>query len=234
MQAENIGGEISYWFVSSDISAKSDANGLIGTPIDFDDMLNVDDKIGAFEFKGWLRLGKRHQFSIGLIPLKFDGEVKLDQEIIFDGNRFRIGEEIDAEFKINWISTFYQFDLIHNDYGILGLRLGAEFLDVDAEIYSSLIDATANASAISPAVGIYVEFYLTGVVAVEAKLDGFLIDVGDVDVNVFDGKAAIRWDINENCAISGGLHLLKLDVEVDNDSAEATLVGPVISGRLSF
>lgn len=232
---EVVGGEFSFWLIStSDIQLKSDLGAEIGTLVDLEKALGVDETIGAFEFTGWIRLLKRHRLIFGFVPFRFDGEATISDSITFSGATFSISETVTTDFEINWFNVFYEFDLIYNDFGILGLRVGAEVFDVNASLTSSLISVDASADAAAPAVGVYGEFYITPTLAFEGKLDGFVIDIGDVDLTIFDAKAGLRYDFSENIGLYGGIHWLSIDITVDEDSADVDAFGPFISGSVRF
>ena len=117
---EVVGAEISFWLIStSDINVRSDLGGVIGTNVDFENVLGVDDTIGAFEFTGWIRFLKRNRLIFGFVPFRFDGEATISESFTFSGVTFDISETIATDFEINWFNIFYEFDLIYNEYGIL-------------------------------------------------------------------------------------------------------------------
>ncbi len=232
--AETIGGEVSYWFVSTDVEVRSNREEIVGTDIDFNDVLDVDGSIGTPEFNGWFRFGDHHRITFGYIPLRLDGEAEIDQDITFKGTVFHIDEFIETSFDVNWFNLFYEWDIINSDYGILGIRGGAEIFSVEADLISDFASADADAGAISPAVGAFAEFYITGSLAVEAKLDAFILNIGDVDFLLFDGKGGLRWDVTPNVGLGAGLHVLRMELEVDEDRAEVTLVGPYVKGTIRF
>ena len=232
--SEVIGAEFSFWYLSSDMQIKSSLGDLIGTDINFGDVLGVDESIGVVEFNAWLRLLKRHRINVGFVPFRFDGEAQIEQSFDFSGVTFNIEETITTDFDINWFNVFYEFDIIYNDYGILGLRIGGEFLDVDARLESSFVTVEAEASVAAPAVGVYAELYVTGDLALEGRLDGFILDISDIDVTVFDFRANLRYDINDFVSVAGGFHSLSFDLTVDEEEADVSLYGPFISGSVRF
>lgn len=234
LNAETVGARLSYWFVQADIKAQSQNGNIKSKKVDFDNVLDTDDSIGTLDLEAWFRLSQRSRITLEYIPLTFDGDQILSQEVTFDGQLFNIGELIDSEFQLNWFNAFFEFDLINNEYGMLGLRVGGEFLSTTAQVQSDLITAEEDFFVVSPAVGAIGEFYLTPSLGIEIKLDGFKMHVGDYDVLVLDGRGMLKYDLTQNFSLGGGLHFVNLELDVDKDRADVSLIGVFFSGTVQI
>jgi hypothetical protein len=135
-----IEGGAGFWNPTAEMSIQSESLGILGTEIDFKRDLGLQDhRLSALQ--AVLKGGRKHKFRFQYIPLHYEQATTLVREIIFNGQRYRIGLPVESSLNgmhaagygmtlaRNW--GFAGFTSVNLDMGELNARC-AEFVRLDA------------------------------------------------------------------------------------------------------
>ncbi len=109
---------------------------LLGTPIDGEDELGLDEENFIFRGEASYRFGKRHKIHIGFFDLSRDSNVVIDKTLIIDDEVFPISDVVDTKFDLKFYKVGYSYAFFQsNRLEIAGL-IGVHVIDFDFEIRS--------------------------------------------------------------------------------------------------
>lgn len=199
------------WLASIDAQVKK---GTPGTEIDVKDVLGVEDR-DVNEFRAVLRLGGRQKLRGSYASLDYDGDVILDQAFIFDGTFFRRDDRTVTSLKGALWTAEFEFDVLQNSAGHLGLLLGVKYLDVDSVIVQPEVGRreTGTQRAPVPVLGATGRLY-AGRISLSAEISGLTIGQRGT---LYDVEGQARFHITDRLAIGGGYRLLSVRGEDGDD-----------------
>jgi len=162
------------WFPTTDMTINSEALGIPGSDIDFKRDLGLQDQHFG-EIHVVLRPFKKHKFRFQLIPIKFEQESTLERDVIFQGQRYRVGVPVNSSLDWKAYRFSYEYDFLYHNRWFAGFILDAKYTDVFAELNSPLDRESIHARAPIPTVGGIVRGYIVPNISITGELTGFKI-----------------------------------------------------------
>jgi hypothetical protein len=170
----HIEAAIGFWNPSAVMTISSEALGIVGSDIDFKKDLGLTDQRFA-EFHLVLRPGKRHKFRFELVPITFEQESVLTRDIIFQGQRYRVGIPVNSQLNWKAYRFGYEFDFISRNRGFLGFVLDAKYTDVYAALQSPINNESLHAKAPIPTIGGIGRVYVVPNISLTGEFTTFTI-----------------------------------------------------------
>jgi hypothetical protein len=225
----HIEGGFDLWFPSADILLSSESLGIPGTTIDFKNDLGLtDQKFVALRLQ--LRPSKRNKFRFQLVPISFDQTTTVSRDVIFNGQRFRIGTNVTSSLDWKAYRFGYEFDFISQDRGFVGFIVEAKYTDVTATLTASSTSEFDRAQAPIPALGGIGRFYIVPNISITADITGFKLPnnlVKDATGHYVDVDIYGTMNFTANVGVQAGYRSLDLGYAFKStDSGTFTLKGP--------
>ncbi len=107
--ALEIGARGYYWFPSLDGTVKVDEAGIIGTKIDFDKDLGIDDEDFP-SVEAFVGLGNHH-LSLAYTEIDYLGRKKLTSQIDFSGKTYAVATQVNSSIEYRMIDLHFSFTL---------------------------------------------------------------------------------------------------------------------------
>src|SRR4029077_19857896 len=112
----HIEGSVGVWFPIADMQISSDQFGISGSTIDLKRDLGLTDQKFP-DLALVLRPAKKHKFRLAYIPIKYEQEGTLTTDIVFNGQRYRVGFPVNSSLDWKAIRYSYEYDFISRDRG---------------------------------------------------------------------------------------------------------------------
>lgn len=167
-----IEGAAGFWFPSAQIVVASESLGIRGTAIDLkQDLALQDARFPSLQLA--LRPTRHSKFKLQYIPIAYDATGTLARDIVFNGQRYRIGLPVNA--SINWKAYRfgYEYDVVVLNRGFVGAVLDIKYTDMNVRLRSPVLDEFVEAKAPIPSVGGIGRFYVVPNISVTAEMTGF-------------------------------------------------------------
>jgi hypothetical protein len=218
-----IEGAAGFWRPAAEMSVASEQFGIVGTLIDFKRDLGLSDQMFR-ELHATLKAGRKHKFRFQFIPLDYEQSARIQRDIVFNGQRYRIGLDVESEFNWNAYRFGYEYDFLVKDWGFAGFIAEAKYTDVRAELRTSTIREWAQVSAPVPAVGGIVRYYFIPNVSITGEFSGITIPEisQSYDGHYFD--LDIYGTVNFNRYIGGQFGYRSFDVGLLLDDDRGSFV----------
>jgi hypothetical protein len=160
-----------FWSPSADMSISSEAFNIVGTRIDFRTDLGLKDQRFG-ELHAVLRPARKHKFRFQYIPIRYEQTSTLTRDIVFNGQRYRVGLPVNSLLEWKAYRFGYEYDAFYRDRGFIGLILDVKYTDVNASLASPLVSEFAHARAPIPAIGGIGRFYVVPNISITGELTG--------------------------------------------------------------
>jgi hypothetical protein len=171
-ESYHVEGAFGLWFPSSDMTINSSALGIPGNDINFKTDLGLEDS-SFNEFRFVLRPFKKHKLRAQLIPIHFEQSSTLKRDIIFEGQRYRVGVPVTSTLDWKAFRFIYEYDFLYRDRWFAGFLFDAKYTDLSAELQSPIDTESVHARAPIPTIGGIVRGYVVPNISITGELTGF-------------------------------------------------------------
>ncbi|HSG98031.1 MAG TPA: hypothetical protein VLA11_08555 [Woeseiaceae bacterium] len=221
--------------------------GNIGTRLDFEDDLNLDDNKDTFDAALRWRFKERHFLELEYFRLDRRGFRRLDGEIRFGEDVFPIGADIRSSFTTEVTRLGYSYRIVRNrDWGLAvgaGLhvtRLRAALTEVAFDNIDVPIGVTeiAKVTAPLPVIGFGGARRLGTKWALLARAQVFAVEIDDIDGTITHGALYFEHDTFDRFGFGFGYDWFVVDVKTEEDlwrgRAKVRFDGPMLFLKGSF
>ncbi len=241
-ESYHIEGSVGIWFPSSDITVASAGSGaltgLVGTSINAQTDLGMPSSDQLPEFQITLRPVRNHKLRMQLIPISPSGSAVVTRDIVFNGQRYRVGTPVNSTLDWKAWRFDYEYDFISNNRSYAGLIAEMKYTDARVDLAAPQLGLAefAQARAPIPALGGIVRYYVMPNVAVTGEFTGFKIPTidGKYGGHYFDVDVYGTLNFTNNVGIQGGFRALDLGYLIKDDTGSFTLLGPYIAAVLRY
>jgi len=213
-------------------SAAVGVGGVIGTAINFEDLLNIEQYQTTFRVGGFWRIGESRRHAIGLnyFAINREGTNLLEEEIEFQGITYRADGTLESSFKTQTLSLAYRYSFVNTGRTEAGFAAGLSTYKFDIalageievtqpgrQVYESA-SAGEDILAPLPTIGMFINYGITKRFIVRLHAGFLNLDVADYTGRVVDSGFALEYYFIHNLGIGLGASRTDIDVSYDGDS----------------
>ena len=224
------------WFPTADMVVSSEQLGIAGSKIDFKKTLGLtDQRFTALQIQ--LRPARSHKFRLNYIPVNYTQTTTLNQDIVFNGIRYRLGLPVNSTLDWKTYQITYEYDFVVKNWGFVGFDLEAKYTDVQVSLASPLASEFAHARGPVPAIGGIVRYYVVPNISITGELSGFKIpDSIDSRYNAHYVDLDIYGTLNftNNIGVKGGYRSRDVGYLIKSDTGQFTMKGIYFGAVLRY
>lgn len=231
--AFEIGARGYYWFPSLDGTVKVDEANIIGTTIDFNNDLGIEDEDypSGEVFVGF----GRHHLSLAYTDIDYSGRKTLTRTIVFKGETYAISSLVISSIEYQMIDFHYQYDFLDLENVLAGFSLGGVFqvkyLDGEVSLKTTGLDEKEDFTIPIPMVGLNLHIGIISDI-LEARLRGTAMTYSGN--NIYEVMADISWTPFPFVDIHGGYKTFVIDIDEDDVIFDYDMSGPYAALTISF
>jgi hypothetical protein len=224
------------WSPSISATVRSEGLGIPGNNIDIKrDLGVVDKRMSALDLV--LRPSPRHKFRVQYLPIKYQAASTLNQDIVFNGIRYRIGLPVNSSFDWKTYSFGYEFDFVQKNWGFVGFILEAKYTDVQVALASPVESQFARARGPIPALGGIGRVYVVPNISITGEFSAFklpdTID-GRYNAHYYDLNLYGTVNFTNNIGVKGGYRSRDVAYLIKEDSGSFVLKGIFVGAVVRY
>jgi len=223
----HIEGGADFWFPGADMIVSSEQLGIIGSRIDFKrDLGMTDQRVPALQVQ--LRPARSHKLFLQYIPINYTQSTTLNQDIVFNGIRYRLGLPVNSTLDWKTYQFGYEYDFVVKNWGFVGFDLEAKYTDVQVQLASPIATEFARARGPIPAIGGIARVYVVPNISITGQVSAFKIpDSIDSRYNAHYIDLDIYGTLNftNNIGVKGGYRRRDVGYLIKSDTGAFTLGG---------
>ena len=234
--AFEIGAQGYYWFPSLDGNVKVDKAGIIGSTIDFEKDLGIEDE--NYPSVEVLLGSGRHHLSLAYTSIHYSGYNTPSRPITFNGQTYNTTDTIDSSIEYRTFDLHYQYDFLNLENVLAGFSLGAvlQVKHLDGEVglkttTGNVIDEKEDFTLPIPMIGLNLHMGMLADI-LEARLRGTAI--GYAGNTIYELMADISWTPLPFLDIHGGYKTFVIDINEDDVIFDHDMSGPFVALTVSF
>ena len=208
-----------------DTSLQVRADEGVGTLVDLEDLLGMDENQAVFRADTFYRFAKRHRLNLSYYDIGRDGSKTTSQDITIGNVTFPAGSGVKSELDTLIVKLSYQYDFVADERTAIGASLGLHAMKVDSEFktQSGSIKETFNATAPLPVIGLHGEYALSPTWKLAASAEVFQVELGDFGGFLADNRLSIENNLFRNVGWGLGFNGFTLDAHMDDSSLTGDL-----------
>jgi hypothetical protein len=217
-----------WWFPTAAMAISSQSLGIIGSTIDFKRDLGLTDQ--RFPEVHLELRGDRHKLRFQFIPIKYEQTGTLTREIVFNGQRYRIGVPVISTLDWKAYRIGYEYDFIRTNRMFAGFILDFKQTDVTATVATVTpgLAEFARARAPIPAIGGVVRGYVVPNISITGEVTGFKLPenlIENTSGHYFDVDIYGTVNFTNYIGVQLGYRSFDVGYLVDTDTGSFTLKG---------
>lgn len=217
-----------FWFPAAEMSVASQSLGIRGSTIDFKKDLGLTDRrFGAVRLEA---RGGRSKLRFQYIPITYEQTGTLPRDIVFNGQRYRIGVPVTSMLEWKAYRLAYEYDYIKVDRGFAGFIFELKHTDVTATLQSPLNPTPefTRAKVPLPALGLNFRVYPVPNISITGEVTGIKVPehlIKDTTGHYVEVDVYGTVNFTNNVGVQLGYRSLDVGYLVDTDSASFVVKG---------
>jgi len=226
---------------------RDSSTGIVGTVIDFESTLGMDDKDQLPLLLGYYRVAKKHRINFHYFRLDRNGNSINEQAIRFGDITFPANLPLSSFFNVDVYSLAYSYSLIHDEKKELAFNVGLQFQDIEIGISGNLgpglISEETAVFAPLPTFGGTFDYAITDKWIFTSLIGIFAIELDLGDDTEFSGEilqfnTGVAYKAFKNVGFALQYNYFRVDVDVNDPDWLGALKyeyrGPVLSVSVFF
>lgn len=217
--AVNVGGFVS----DRDTTIRLDSSGgLLGTELDFEDDLGLDEDQDVARIDGFWRYGKRSRIDFSFYELDRSSTGFATFNFRFGDQVFTVGTPLRTELDFQIIKAAYTYSFVRNTKVDVGITAGLHVMDFNASITALNTGDfdEGDSTAPLPVIGARVAYQIMPKLIFSASTEWFGIEVDDYEGRFLDTKITIEHNTFKNVGFGVGFNSSNFDIESEDSDAE--------------
>jgi len=231
--AFEIGARGYYWFPTLDGTVKVDEASIIGTTIDFDEDLGIEDE-NYPSVEVFVGGGNHHLYFIHT-EIDYSGRKMLTKEIKFGGKTYPVSALVTSSIQYKMMDLLYQYDFLNLENVLGGFSLGGVFqvkyLDGKVGLKTTGIDEEEDFTIPIPMIGLNLHLGILAQI-LQVRLRGTAISYSES--TIYELMGDISWTPFPLVDIHGGYRTFVIDIDEDDLTFDYDMSGPYVALTLSF
>jgi hypothetical protein len=218
-----IGG---YKAVNIDSQIQVNARGLgVGTIIDFEDLLNVENTISTARLDGHLRFGRAHRLEWTWFTEDRSGLVQLNNDVVVGDVVFPLSYQVQTLWDYRVVKLGYAWSFINTERyefyvgGGLNVRRVSLAMRGESAVAGSadtrVFDETGDLPL--PTVAVGMRYSITERLDLKLRSESFALEIGDSSGRWQDSYALVDYRIGDRFGVGGGINLSNISLKTDVD-----------------
>ena len=220
----------------SEVQISNDRFG-IGTKVNLEDDLGLDDSGTSLRVEGHYRFSAKHRLMYSVFDMSRDATTVLDRTLIIDDKIYLKGSTVTSDFSAQFFRLLYGYSFYQTDKIDIAFSAGVVGLKIDSTVESSISGTEKNDEFLPlPVFGFRSNYVLSPNFLFKAGIDYFEISESDVEAQVIDWNLAIEYTLWKKTGIGlayGSFSVEGEDIE-DNDSADFDVEGVFVYAKFGF
>jgi hypothetical protein len=215
----------------------------IGTVIDLEDNLNVENSISVVRLDGYFRFNRAHRFEWTYFDQNRTGSATLvDEDIQIGDTIFPVNFRIDSEWDFEVLKASYAYSFVNTAKYEFYLGAGLNIRDVSVGFRGegTLLGASDvrifedGGTLPLPTFTAGMQYNLTDKLNIRFRAESFFIQVNDASGRWQDSYLIADYRIGDQFGIGGGLNFFNISLEADLDDDHTAEMESNYTGLLFY
>jgi len=200
-----------------DSSAQVDTSTSVGTTLDLEDFLGLDDHNVVGRLDGFYAFSPRHRIDVSVYDIDREGQRAIDEDIQVGSVVIPAGE-VDTRLQTLIVKAAYRYNFVADTRTAIGASIGLHTMGIDLAVKSTDFDVSEEfrVTAPLPVIGLHGEYALSEHWKLLGSTELFQIDLGYAQGFLADNRIAIEHDLFDHFGWGLAYNGFQLDAKVED------------------
>jgi hypothetical protein len=207
-----------------DTTLRVDSGGLVGTVLDLEDTLGVDDSSAVARLDTYYSFSRRHRVDLTYYDLTRKGTRTTQDDINFGDITIPAGSGVETGFDTWILKLAYRYNFVADVRTVIGASFGFHMmgLDIDMKTTNGSLSESFHQPLPLPVVGLHGQYALSDKWRLLASIEILRVNLDPFEGYMSDQRLALEHDTWEYFGWGIGTNSFTLDAEAEgNDSLTA-------------
>jgi len=212
------------FLVNFKTQAGASFGGFLGTQIDLENDLGVDNSSSTARLDGFWRYKPKHALEFSWFALSRTGSSVLTDSIEFEDVTFEVDAAVDSRFETDWFGLGYRYSMLKTERGEAGIGIGLSTygfnlalageatVDDGSGPETKAVNLEEGIVAPVPVFGIFLGYGITPRLYFQGKVALFKASISDWDVRLLDTRLTLDYFFSRHVGVGFGLNGTDIDV----------------------
>jgi hypothetical protein len=198
--------------------------GVIGSFLRLEEVLNLDSDQTVARFDGFYRFAPKHALEFGFLSINRTGFGELEKDIDYLGLRFT--GDFESEFDMDLYRVVYKYSFANNGRINAGFSAGLSVFEFSMALQgeAEIIDpvdpdfglrfererADRSVSAPVPAFGMFIDYAIKPRLILQMSAEFFDLEIAEINGRYIDTQVVLDYYFSEHVGVGGGLNTTDL------------------------
>lgn len=218
--------ELGGYFPSVDSSIQVSSDNTVGTDVDFEKDLHLDDHQTLPSFAAGARIGRNWRVTAEYYSLDRKRTANISRNIVFDEVTYPVNGEVSSKFNADIYRFTAGWSFLHKDNYELGVALGFHGTEFEAKLEGN---GTVNGVpgqfesrrrkvfAPLPTIGMYGTVQIVPHLELGGNFDWLSLKLGAYDGRLLNTEAKLTYRVMDHVGLGVGYRYVTYRVGVDKD-----------------
>jgi hypothetical protein len=212
----SIGGALFANFDTT-LQVNSESTGL-GTVLNLEDLLALDDSSGAARIDGHYAFNQRHRVDFSYYDIKRNGSRQINDDIQIGGITIP-ASVVDTDLNTQVLKLAYRYNFVTDERTVIGASIGLHTLAMQAKFKSAQFNVAEDfkMAAPLPVLGLHAAYALDHKWTLAGDVELLQIDIGSYAGFISDTRLTLEHDTFENFGWGFGFNGFQLNGKAEGN-----------------
>ena len=209
------GGAAAY----DDFTAKVSVSGnIVGTSLDFEDFLAIDDSTTIARFDAHYSFNRRHRVDASYYDIRRSGSRTISEDIVFGDVTIPAGT-VQSFFDTQIFKLAYRYNFVADTRTVIGASFGAHLMGIDIGVSNEefAVEEDFKVAAPLPLLGLHGAYALSDTWSLNASYEFLKFDIEAYRGFIGDLRLTVEHDTFEHFGWGIGFNGFKVDGHIEGD-----------------
>jgi len=207
----------------SDTNIRVDGKGGLGlgTEIDFENDLNLDEELTTYRIDAQWRFFDRHRLNFSYYDLTRDATTLLGRDITINGKTFFLGTTIASEWEHKVYAAFYTWSFLQTNKYEVGLNIGAHVTRLKLQVKGlGPLGLNAEVEGITlplPVLGLIGAYAFTPKLVLKPAAGFFYLKIDEWEGSLVNFDLDLEYNAWKYVGFGIGYNFFRLNLDVEAD-----------------
>jgi hypothetical protein len=194
-------------------------NGAIGTTIDLNKNLGMDDEYDTVKLEGYYRFNNHHAIVVDWYDIERAGQRTIDIDIEFGDFMFMANADITSQFDTQIFDVIYRYSFYNTEKVELAVLGGLHITSIDVslqEVGGPGLFESASATAPLPVLGFHMRYNFLPKLSVTFDWKTLELEIGDFGGNFRDTSLVVEHRTFKNLGFGFGLQRFNVNLDAED------------------
>lgn len=216
---ERGGVQLGAFVTDNKTSARLDSSLGIGSDLDLEADLGLENSTSIARLGAYLWLNDRHRFDIAYFDLSRSRAYPVQEAVTFGDETFSVNTVVNTQWDLNIVKADYTFAMLNRERGFLGITGGLYVAETALQISEAALGTfeSQDLTAPLPVIGLRGDYAITDRITLHGAAQLFDYSAEDVEGRLSDVYVGADYGFGQHWAVGVAYNAVSMNLAATDD-----------------